>query len=397
MGKDKTDNIKNMEIKSPNSVAYWILSRLTDIRFKPEYVYHFDEDMAGKQVIVIADHAAWDSFYYVMAGYRFNKLNPVVGYHHIFKRFMYTFLTKVMHSIPKKNFQQDMVSMKLMLKAVKNGRSLLIFPEGTQSKSGSNVSITPSTAGFLKKLGIPVVLCKSYGSYLARPLWKGKTFKGHQEFHYEMLFTPDQLKALDKDAIYEKMLDIFKYNDFKWNEEKGYEYRHEGGNALGLEKILYTCPKCHGKFTLVSTANEIKCSCGMTAHLDSKFKLTGVEFDNIDSWYKAQRKDVQKASFEATFYVLNQEKLRYDYFDEGQVVIDSTGISFNDMFFDIKKIPSLLATPGECNILYYDNRVFKIVPKGDKNIVIRNMILVEEYYAKQDPLWAKVLEDTYND
>ncbi|MCQ2550993.1 MAG: 1-acyl-sn-glycerol-3-phosphate acyltransferase [Clostridia bacterium] len=395
MAKNKVDNIKDLEIKAPNAFAYMVLSKLTNIRFKPKYFYDFDQDMTGKQVIVIADHAAWDSFYYVMAGYKFNRLNPVVGYHHVFKRFMYTFLLKVMHAIPKKNYQQDMVSMKQMLKAVKNGRSLLIFPEGTQSKSGSNVAITPSTAGFLKKLGLPVVLCKSYGSYLARPLWKDKTCKGHQEFHYQMLFTPDELSKLDKDAIYDKMLSRFRYNDFNWNKDKGYEYLHEDGSAKGLEKILFVCPKCKGKYTMATDRDSIYCSCGMKANLDSKFNLTGVDFKSVDSWYKDQRKYLDSTSFVADIYELNPQKLSYDLIARSDVNISSDGVSMLDMH--IPDAASMLATPGKFNILYQDNKVYKIVPVENKNIVIENMLTIEKYYQEKDPVWAKVLKDSEND
>ena len=438
MGKNLSEKIKNRKLKCPGSPCHSLLSAIlagrVNLLFKPQYVYHFDEaEMKGKQVVVIADHAAWDSFYYVMAGYPFAKLNTVVGYHHVCKRFMYTILVKVFQVIPKRNYQNDMLSMKQMLKVAKMGGSLLVFPEGTQSKTGSTMPITPSTAGFLKKLGIPVVLCKSFGSYLARPLWKTKTSKGHQEFHYELLFDESQLSVMDKDEIYEKMLDRFRYNDFEWNKNFHYIY---GQDAEGMEKIVYTCPNCGEKFRLKTTAHEIYCeACGMHLKVNEFLEFDAADgeepdapkYHNIDEWLKDERKllkeEIKDPSFKIEFdceVFRLKEKLSLKPFEslgDARAVIDAQGISLAsataseksfeeegkgvsplkaDLRFDIKDLPSILTTVGEFNLIYHNNELYKIVPKGNNNICMRNMIAIEELHAQGDAAWEKVMADVYS-
>lgn len=410
------ETIKNRKIKTPPAFIYNLLSKIVGgirkRKFGVEYYYHFDiEEMKGKQVVMIADHATWDSYIYVVSGYPFVRLNTVVGYHHVFKRFLYGLLTKVFQVIPKKNYQNDMLSMKQMLGVVKNGGSLLVFPEGTQSKSGSNVALTPSTAGFLKKLGKPVVLCKSFGSYLAHPLWKDNIAKGRQEFHYEVLFTPEQLKALDKDAIYDKMLERFRYNDFEWNKEKRYKYETD---AEGMEKIVFTCPNCGEKFTLKTSKDSISCTaCGASYKVNEFVEFEGAPYRNIDEWLKDERRMIReeikdpdfKIVYDAELYALKEQLSSepYQKTGEARITIDARGISFDSLdrqkadarLLELEHIPSILATPGKFNLVYYKNELIKIVPKGNKNICIRNMIAVEELHALGDPIWAKVMEDAY--
>lgn len=433
--KDKLiDRINNKEIDIPNSLGYRLLTRLITIwinrRNRPEFHYHFDKaEMKGKQVIIIADHAAWDSFFYVMIGYPFVKLNTVVGYHHIFKKYLYTVVMKIFRTIPKKNFQNDLGSVKQMLKLVKKGGSILLFPEGTQSKSGSTVPITPSTSGFLKKMGVTVVLCKSYGSFLARPIWSDETNKGHQEFHYQVLFTPEELQKLSKEEIDERMLEGIRYNDFQWNKEKGYTYKCKDGNAKGMERVAFLCPKCGKEFTLRTTASQIICDdCGNSIDVNEKFELSPAAdkdlcpYENIDQWYKAQRNGTRRAVTKENFKMeydcqlckLETDKTRKEPFimkGRGHITIRKEGIQFRGikqdkgpegkeklkLDFDIKNIPSMLATPGKFNILYYGKDVFKIIPVDNKNIPIKSMIAVEELHNMTDPIWDKAMCDVYCD
>ena len=422
---DINDYLKSRNIELPDPRKYHFFMKLVsgyfDLRFHPDYVYHFDTaKMKGRPVVMIADHAAWDSFYYVMCGYPFVQFNTVVGYHHVFNRTLFPILTKIFQVIPKKNFQTDLGAMRQIVKVAEMGGSLLIFPEGTQSKSGSNVPITPSTAGLLKKLGTTVVLCKSFGSYCARPLYSGKTNGGHQEFHYEVLFTPEQLDELSKDQIYDKMLERFRYNDLEWNRIHRYSYHCKNGNANGIEKIVFTCPQCGKRFSLHGEGSELVCSeCGNKIAINNYYEMSpatasGVcPYRNIDDWYIAERKMIREEvqaedyqlEFNASLFELDTDlgKEPYKKTGYGRFTIDHSGIRFRgirnfkpeELFFDIKKTPSLLCTPGEFNLLYYKNDVFKIVPVDNRNTAIRNMIVVEELYNLTDPVWNKVSEDAY--
>lgn len=418
--------LRNRNIELPNPRRYGFLMKLVsgwiNVRFHPEYVYHFDTaEMRGRPVVLIADHAAWDSFYYVMSGYPFVQLNTVVGYQHVFNKTLFPILTKIFQVIPKKNFQTDLGAMRQIVKVAEMGGSLLVFPEGTQSKSGSNVPITPSTAGLLKKLGLSVVLCRSYGSYCARPLYSGKTNKGHQEFHYEILFTAEELGDLNKDQIYDRMLERFRYNDLEWNREKRYPYHCKDGNAAGIEKIVYTCPRCGEQFTIHGEGDEVVCSsCGNRILINEYYEMSPAgatdicPYHNIDDWYKDERRMIRKKvkapdyrlEFNCSLYELETETLSREPYKKtgyGRVTIDHSGIAYRgirrnepaEINLDIKKVPSMLSNPGKFNLLYNKNEVFRFVPSENRNTVIRNMIVVEELYNLTDPVWNKVSEDAY--
>ena len=62
-----------------------------------------------------------------------------------------------MNAIPKLLYQPDTSCTRKMLKVIKSGGSLALFPEGIQSISGSTHPINPATCKFIKKAGLPVV------------------------------------------------------------------------------------------------------------------------------------------------------------------------------------------------------------------------------------------------
>ncbi len=393
---------------------------LKSASLKPKYVYHFDKkEMKGRQVVLLSDHASRDTFYYTLNGYKFVNPNVVVGFQNIFVKHIFKVMLKS-GVILKSLYEADIKATKQMFDVAKQGGSLCIFPEGIQSTSGSTHPMNPSTIKFLKKLGITVVLCKSYGSYLSRPRYSKTTRRGHMEFHYEILFTEDELKEKSVDELYEKFITNFKYNDFTWNEKHQYKYIGKESNACGIDKILYYCPKCGKEFTLSVNGSDIICSnCCNTITVDECYNLIPKEnsvlpFKNIDEWYKYQRslvkEEVKDPNFSITYDVYSVD-LRYDklykdqyYIDgEGKITINHDGIRFVgvkkdkevDISFDILNLPSFPFTPGKENDIYYHSEYFSFRPKSDNLKVVKYMLYVEELHNQKDEAWAKVSDDVY--
>lgn len=394
--------------------AFYIITR----KHKAEFHYNFDkEKMKGRQVILLADHSSFDNFYFAIYGYPFVKLNTVMGYAHFFERALF-YIYVLGGAIPKKQFETDLRAVRQMSKVISMGGSLCLFPEGTYSFAGSNQPINPSTMNFIKQLGVDVVLCKSYGAYLSRPVYRKSSCKGHREYHYDILFTKEELKQMDENAIYEKMLSCFAYNDFKWEKEKQYSYNFKKGIATGMEEVLFYCPKCKKEFTLKTNKDEIYCDCGNRIKVDNHYKNIPLEnsvcdYDNLNEWYIAQRKMVKQEitnpdfsiSYECNMIDIRTDHLRinpYYVCGEGNIKIDASGIRYIgtsygenvDLFFDIKKIPCFKQDDNYYNFLYYHGKLYCFEPK-EKNRTIKYMMVVEELHNLVDPIWAKAYNDAY--
>ena len=416
-------NIRDRKIKLPTKLTAFLLRLIikTQMSGKPEYEYKFDQkQLKNKQVVLLADHSSRDNYLYVINGYKLANVNAVVGTHNFYDKFSYGFLLKA-GAIAKNLYEPDVKAAMNMISVVKMGGSLCLFPEGIQSSSGSNHPINPATAKFLKKAGITVVLCKSYGAYLSNPRYTRETFKGKRKYVYEVLFTPEELNELSPEQIYDKLFEHFKYNDFIWNKDHGYEYYSKNGSITkGIENLLYICPKCKSEFTVKETDGTVFCSeCGNTVKVTPsyEFEVDGdnyMPFDSIDAWYKWQRKVVKEQikgdnyqeCYPVSVNTLRDDKLtddKYVNLGKGILTINNKGIKYEgtfngeqtEMFFDAKKTPSFSFTPGIDNDLYYNGFYYNFVPLNDKQKVVKYMLMVEEAHVLAGGSFKEVNIDTY--
>ncbi len=425
MKKTPLEKLRERRI-SPPKRFYAVLLRLIikcmqsghDVTYK----YSFDKrEMQGRQVILLADHATAHAFKYVLYGYPFVSPNVVIGYQNIFVKGLFGLLMKG-QIIPKQLYQSDIKSVMEMIHVLRVGGSLCLFPEGIQSSSGSTHPIFPGTASLIKKAGVTVVLCKSYGSYFVRPRYQRVDNKGHQEFHYEILFTEDEIARLSEDEIYEKLLNRFKYNDFEWNESLGHEYIGHKGKPLaeGIDSIIYRCPRCKSEFTIKTQGEEIICTnCQNTVVMNKSFGISPktendyLPYSSIDKWFKSQRAEVGKEvksdflyEYECELYDLHTEKLSTKPFykcGEGRVSITNAGIRYVgtrhgekvNLSFDIKMMPSFIYSPNLGNDLYYKGVYYSFRPRGDKRKTVKYTLLVEEAHRLSDEVWDKISSDAF--
>ncbi len=417
--------VNNREISLPKKgysrLLYFIL-KIMQSKSDVSYKYSFDtEKMKGKQVILLADHATKNAYKYVLYGYPFVKPNVVIGYQNIFVKGLFKLLLNG-GIIPKKLYQADQKSVADMLRVLSMGGSLCIFPEGIQSSSGSTHPIFTGTAKLLKKAGVPVVLCKSFGAYMVRPRYKREDNSGHQEFHYEILFSEKDLQELSVEEIYQKLLERFRYNDFEWNKTARCKYNGKKGEPLakGIETILYRCPKCGSEFTLKTEGEEIICEkCSNTVVMNESYDISPktegdyLPYSSIDEWYKDQRKAVQEEiknpfcyEYECEAVDLHTDKICSEPFykcGDGVITLTNEYIKYKgtrhgeevDLTFDVKGIPSYIFTPGKENDFYYNNFYYCFRPKQNKNMVVKYMLLIEEANRLTNEAWDKVNKDAY--
>lgn len=214
----------------------------------------------------------------------------------IINAFMFTnpkmkyLLTKVIYSIPKRKGQIDIATLRQMLKAIKSGRGILVFPEGNSSFFGKESPVPFSTVKMFKRFKIDIVIVKTNGAYLSSPRWGlFPTRRGLIEIEYKTLYKSSELDQYTEEEMYETLVNELKFNDWDWNRERKYLYNPKK-RAEGLETYIYYCPKCHNHQTISTKNNAIYCDhCGEIAYFNAYSLLSGLDFDNLVAWDQLQK------------------------------------------------------------------------------------------------------------
>ena len=395
------------------------LIAISTVGKKAKFTYHFNKkEMRHKQVIILADHSSTDNYLYAIKGYPFVSPNVVIGYHNIFVKGLFRILLGA-GVIPKRLYTPDMSTAISILRLIKHGASVMIFPEGIQSMAGSTQPINPATAALLKKCTVPVVLCKSYGAYLNRPRFDGEYRHGPMEFSYELLFSKKDLGEKSADEIYDILIDRFRYDDFLWNSKKKYVYKGKHQNAFGLDRILFVCPRCGKHFSLRIENDDIVCVCGNRIKVDGSYSLIPYEgsslaFERIDEWFQWQREVVRREvekpgfsfSYEAEYQTIDTQTIGNDNcvsLGEGRITIDAEhfvydGTNEGERFvldIPIIAIPSAPFVSGHANEFFHNNDYYRFIPKETPALSVKILLMIEELHNLSDDIWRKACSDVY--
>ena len=120
------------------------------------------------------------------------------------------------------------------------------------------------------------------------------------------------------------------------------------GNAEGIERVLYICPKCHKIGTISSKGDSFSCTCGMSAKLDEYgfFTGDGIDFKSIDKWNEwqigylsglMQDKDFTLWDDDQKLYILDKDH-SLTLKAEGRLTMTCDSLLFNEEVYPLDKI-----------------------------------------------------------
>lgn len=426
MKKNLKEKLINRQIKAPNKfLAKVIFRALKVVSKKNDVTFHHSFDpsiLKGKPSILLAGHASRLEFIYALAGYGQENVNIVCGYQNIMAKGFYGLLIK-MGVISKFLYQPDFMCIKHMMSVLKRDGALVLFPEGIQSTSGSTHPINPATCKFLKKSRANVVVCRSEGAYLATNRYSSDKKKGKIDFYYDMLFTPDDLARMSEDEIYQKLMAAFRYNEMETNKTKRVKFVGKRPNIDGLTKIIYKCPNCGKEGDLRVLGANMACqNCGYEVTMNEYYDLLPVRgrliFDDIDKWYKWQRKEVRREvlenegfsmAFDGRLCVFKTDKLRkfpknMQTVSIGSVAINKRRLWFygtidgkrRDFSFEMRGVYSLTFSTKGFLEFYYGDEYYRIFPDKKGESLIKWTLASEEIHNLYDERWYKASSDVYD-
>ena len=405
-------------LAGPVCYAFRSISKQRNVEFS------YDDDflqMKDQQMVVLCQHRSRNDYIYVIAGLGRHDINLLCGYQNIFQPFVYT-LFKKLGVIAKMLYQPDVRATIQLMSAAKQGSTLIIFPEGIQSTSGSTHPINPATMKLLAKLKLPVALVSVQGAYFTRTRYSADTKKGKISVRFSKLFDAEDFNRFTSDELYATLLNRFQYNEFTEHAQNKVAFRGKKPNIHGLDNIIYKCPHCSSEYHFVVEGERMRCTdCGFTISMDEYYDIAAVQgelpFANIDVWYKWQRKvlsqEVKDDSFVMSTKVclrkINTQKLSSNYslmpIGEGVLTLTNRGLTYSgtqnnapaELFFQPKQVYSLSMSLDYDLDLYYDGAYYNFKLLENEKQVAKWMLAAEEIHNLYDPEWCRVSHEVYHE
>lgn len=164
--------------------------------------------------------------------------------------------------IPKTKNIPDSVTMRILLRAVKRGEIIGVFPEGKRNWDGETLPLGDTIPRLIKKLKIPAICVRQRGSYLSWPRWSNWPRRGRVIFDFSYLFeNPDEVPE-DEREIKRRIEEKLFYSELEDPEVIKHIFTSPTV-AEHLELRLWLCPHCLRFFTLKSEKRNLFCTaCG---------------------------------------------------------------------------------------------------------------------------------------
>lgn len=278
--------------------------------------YRFLTDIKGDRgpYLLISNHASRLDYIFTGVPMLPARMNYVAGYNE-FHRSHLKGVFGLLRVIPKKNFVPDLNTIRSVDRVIKDGGRVCIFPEGMSSISGANQPVAVGTGHFLKRYRVPVYYALIKGGYLTSPKYNLKDRPGKVEVTFDRLFTPEELEALTPAEVEARVNAALYHDDYEWNLTAKNRYAIGEHGAEHLEDLLFLCPRCRRRHTMLGEGNTIRCTaCGNGATLDETYALTPLDETSViprtqTAWFRLQREVIAEEVKAPDFCLTEEVKL----------------------------------------------------------------------------------------
>ncbi len=220
-------------------------------------------------------------------------------------------LMRLLGCIPTQKFVTDLTLVRDIRHSIKNGVSVLMYPEASYSFDGTQTPLPQKLGQLMKLLNVPVITVITDGAFLRDPLYNGLQLrKVKVSAKVKCIATREDIKNLSVDELSQRLEKQFTFDNFRNQQKRGIKVK-EPFRADGLERILYKCPHCKKEGATVGEGTSLICT-----HCKKEYELTETgfiralhgetEFYHIPDWYKWQRECV-KEEIENGTYLLDTD------------------------------------------------------------------------------------------
>lgn len=236
-------------------------------------------------------------------------------------------------------------TIKAILRVLKEGCNVCLFPEGNTTWDGVTRPVPAATAKLVRSSGATLVTYRLEGTYLHNPRWALKSKRrGECRGHVVGIYTPEELKAMSNSQVMNIINKDLHYDAIE--EQKKNPREFTGKNlCAGIETLLYYCPACGAMHTIRGEGDFVRCTaCGASAKMNSFALLEGGEFkvDNVRNWYALQKEKLASVIEESGEIFRDRDFTMYE--------LESGGSKRRIAGGDISLNKTALSLPGEVSI-----------------------------------------------
>jgi len=298
----------------------------------------------------------------------------VCGEHLLRNRLYGKALRTLADPIPMPKGSAGTSAIKEMVRRLKAGKNVMLFPEGKRSYHGRTIPAPVSLGKLVKMADCALVTYRIRGGFFVQPRWSRVRQKGHVEGSVTGVWTREQLRDLTAQQITDLINEGIYENAYDTQREKMWTYRGER-RAEGMEKYLFYCPRCRRFDTMAAASDTIYCTnCSLQARFDEYGFLRSekLPFDDILRWGELTREEFDEyvdstpgdrvlfTEPEVTLY-----RMREDYTNEdlltGDLLLYEDRMELDDRIFPFNEIRDLSVLFGDillftCDGTYYGMR-----------------------------------------
>jgi 1-acyl-sn-glycerol-3-phosphate acyltransferase len=186
-------------------------------------------------------------------------------------------------AFPKRKAASDLAALRNIFLIAKKEGLIGVFPEGVRTWDGTNAPVIPSIARLIRRLNLPVYVCRFEGAYFAYPRWARWWRRSPVQGSFSRLYDSKEIPAEDEKIVLD-IADAIRTPDYEMNVDASRSRRK--GLAVNLGRVLYRCPSC-GTFEGVKpirpfSANRVECaSCFSSWTIDASCRLSPLDENNM--------------------------------------------------------------------------------------------------------------------
>lgn len=279
-----------MRYKFRHRVTFAIFRKVFEwyARFKYRYTFdRFEETL--EPYLILGNHTqALDP---VFMAFSFKKPIYFVASTMIYNlRVWSKVLDYLVAPIPINKFRSDLRSTKAILKTLKEGHHVALYPEGNTSFSGEQMPISIAIAKLVKKAKVKVLFHTIEGGHLSHPRWAKNGRKGKMHGSVKKILTVEEIAAMDVESLHQFIKNTLAVNDFKLFTDTPFKGKNK---AVNIESAYVVCPHCHRIETLYSKGDDVHCTAcefHVTVNDYGRFepRFEGRYFNATPAWFDDQ-------------------------------------------------------------------------------------------------------------